>query len=810
MSQASRGGSSTQPPSNSTSPPSSTSSSLRGYVSDDWNRGVRQEERSREYASDDPTSKPSVGIIGSRIGGADTPGKKPFLSRNRRWQRGNSLVQKNNAFGSNLANWGLPSFSSNKHSRSQVLSPPLARNTQYGSGYRKESRSKYYQQRHRADQTPNNSKPRRAVRKKRNSEPNAWRATLGLDGKSHPPTMTKYASPEILHPKTGKPVDPLKYKTALCSHFAKHGSCEFGSKCIFAHGHDELFQRQLEIKRIKAMEEEKEKLEREILVTESTLQKAQEPFLEMIQGVINDNESPSDKNSSQAMSQARSPGIRGLSSDIWSPPPPGFDPKVNPSSGTASAKQSLDRRPPLAPNLSPSMSPSVAANMYEIPPLISGSLGSDSLSSARDVIPDSEVSTQKFLLRKVKSAPKSSLSWPGPPKVASEDRIRDKNYNSQDKINMQQTPQSDTSSDGTALSAKTSPPGSEERVIVLENEVKQLRKALFLQQKQREAESRKKAEWERDKRAYTKKQPEFLKRKANSVLKKKVSDPTLAKAKSDGYKLVGVQWWKFLLGFIAILVFLNLAYFFMQSQSQKPGEGSPDQERDGLATVTHRKNDIVWVLTNDRGWRLAKVSKSVSDDREYRSARKHQRKDSVLMVHLLSRDHGIAKSSSYHDDYQVENGENVDSKAPSALAFRVEDQIKRVHPALLADRSSFKSFQQIIPILAKHNFPKLDVSLAEEVCLSLGDLARSPLHRAAIHGTAGVLSAVVGVLNSFSEIQSLQEACILALGNLAQAESATIKGLKESGELPERFLICEIMRSLFAFASIYPIFYFKT
>ena len=44
------------------------------------------------------------------------------------------------------------------------------------------------------------------------------------------------------------------------------------------------------------------------------------------------------------------------------------------------------------------------------------------------------------------------------------------------------------------------------------------------------------------------------------------------------------------------------------------------------------------------------------------------------------------------------------------------------------------------------------------------------------------LSAVVKTLGLFREIESLQRACILALGNLAQADSATIKELKETGK----------------------------
>ena len=47
--------------------------------------------------------------------------------------------------------------------------------------------------------------------------------------------------------------DP-KYKTELCKTFSEKGSCPYGSKCRFAHGKEELFQKKINCKLYKQKE----------------------------------------------------------------------------------------------------------------------------------------------------------------------------------------------------------------------------------------------------------------------------------------------------------------------------------------------------------------------------------------------------------------------------------------------------------------------------------------------------------------------------------------------------------------------------
>lgn len=47
--------------------------------------------------------------------------------------------------------------------------------------------------------------------------------------------------------------DP-KYKTELCKKFTEKGSCPYGSKCRFAHGKEELFQKKINCKLYKQKE----------------------------------------------------------------------------------------------------------------------------------------------------------------------------------------------------------------------------------------------------------------------------------------------------------------------------------------------------------------------------------------------------------------------------------------------------------------------------------------------------------------------------------------------------------------------------
>jgi hypothetical protein len=49
--------------------------------------------------------------------------------------------------------------------------------------------------------------------------------------------------PLFLRPRTKKPIDETKYKTELCRNWIEHGFCNYGNKCNFAHGRDELNQK---------------------------------------------------------------------------------------------------------------------------------------------------------------------------------------------------------------------------------------------------------------------------------------------------------------------------------------------------------------------------------------------------------------------------------------------------------------------------------------------------------------------------------------------------------------------------------------
>ena len=455
-------------------------------------------------------------------------------------------------------------------------------------------------------------------------------------------------------------------------------------------------------------------------------------------------------------------------------------------------------------------------------------------------------------LRRIKSAPKNSLQWPSPPKLvpppepdvkktpggagvnltggSSEsnhgksarpakdhqlDEIMTQPRPIREKEKIKQTlqtapsrgtpektttDQNNSAEDTTPRQPPQSPPGSEEKVLVLENEVKRLRKALFLQQKQREAEAKIEAEWEKEKRprknksqrssSSNKKQQEQQQPPRVKVLQKKHSDSKHSKRALENFerqKQLEQQYWIKLLGGLGILILLLLAVVRysaagVSSKSFTGSDASTAGSTDGQPVVAPKNylpNDLVWVKTHDRGWRLAKVANTQTEDVQNKKA------GVILMVHLLSSNSNSGGGGGGGD------GDSGMPSEPHYMAFRVGNQTKSVHPALLADRSSFKAFGLIIPILSSDAVRNNDASLAEETCLSLGDLARSSLHRAAIHGTVGALAAVVRTLSLFQDSESLQKACILALGNLAHADSATIKELKKTGESTETF--CLIM-----------------
>ncbi len=802
----------------------------------------------------------STGVIGSGYLSHDgmlakpvtTPSRSSLASSGSRrsWRR----RRQNNSFGSDLANWGASASLPKTPTVNQ--SPPSASTApgSGGSGRPKHTLSSSGGTRSAALATTPSKRTRRSARKKkRSSDPNAWRSMLGLDGKSDPQTRSAYASPEILHPRTGKPIDPLKYKTAICSHFAKSSGCEFGSNCIFAHGHEELFRRKLEIKRIKAEHEERKRQHDERLLqldqqqswvgmTSATDQQQQKQQQRQQQSNVSPDSYHNKINygltpKSVPRTVTASKGIRGIASDIWSPPighspPPGFGPSILPANRSNSSNTrvggvgSSALRPPLSPDLSPGMSPATGLSEKSMPPLIPSALGGSTGTSPGNTL--SPLTSSKGSLRRIKSAPKQSLQWPSPPKLVSTPELdvkkkleggavalsdgvgtehirevlsqnnqigdissRRKHEENKEKeeqalqtestergsgtrtdLNEAEVMGSDSAGDTPPRQPAQSTPVSDEKVLVLENEVKRLRKALFLQQKQREAKAKDQADWEEEKRVHQS-NPQQQTQLQAKVLQKRPSDSKHSKRALEDFERRKQQKHQFMIkllaaaGLMVMLLLVTMRYFAARVSSEaSTGSGSSTDVTDE-ATKNYRQNDILWVKTDDRGWRLAKVANAQAEEFQ------HIEEEEVLMVHLLSSNSNSGRSSGSDSGMPSE---------PHYMAFRVGDQTKKVHPALLADRSSFKSFGLIIPMLASDALHNEDASLAEETCLSLGDLARSSLHRATIHSTTGALAAVVKTLGFFQESESLQMACILAIGNLAQADSATIKELKETGE----------------------------
>ncbi len=50
-------------------------------------------------------------------------------------------------------------------------------------------------------------------------------------------------SQALLRPKLKKPIDGTKYKTELCRNWIELGECQYGDKCNFAHGKDQLMKK---------------------------------------------------------------------------------------------------------------------------------------------------------------------------------------------------------------------------------------------------------------------------------------------------------------------------------------------------------------------------------------------------------------------------------------------------------------------------------------------------------------------------------------------------------------------------------------
>jgi len=166
------------------------------------------------------------------------------------------------------------------------------------------------------------------------------------------------------------------------------------------------------------------------------------------------------------------------------------------------------------------------------------------------------------------------------------------------------------------------------------------------------------------------------------------------------------------------------------------------------------EDDVVWALTEDRGWRLGHIQKS---NRTHTISVEH------VSVHLLTTDPSLRSSK-------------------DLIHVRKYDQVRRVHPNLLHDRRHIVSYTKVVDLLMANNNGIRDISedLASDACLSLGDLARSTTHRVDLLQVDNIITTIVNTLESFSTDRNVQHSCILALGNLAHADSNTIRQFKNA------------------------------
>ena len=162
---------------------------------------------------------------------------------------------------------------------------------------------------------------------------------------------------------------------------------------------------------------------------------------------------------------------------------------------------------------------------------------------------------------------------------------------------------------------------------------------------------------------------------------------------------------------------------------------------------TLHKDDVVWVLTEARGWRLGHI--------QHYNVREH------VAVHLLTTD-------------------TAQRTPQGMLHVREDDQLRRIHPKLLLDRQHIASYTKVVQVLVAHANGAKEISkeLASDACLTLGDLARSTQHRTKLLKVADIVLAIVNTLQSFKTDRLVQHSCTLALGNLAQADADTIKQFK--------------------------------
>ena len=277
------------------------------------------------------------------------------------------------------------------------------------------------------------------------------------------------------------------------------------------------------------------------------------------------------------------------------------------------------------------------------------------------------------------------------------------------------TPNSANSNHSRASSDDTTP----ERVGVLENEVKQLRRALFLQQQS-------KKDRQNNGSSSTNSSPATSPTKSGSRKRyKKPNSPRGIK----GHPLAQKRF-SMLHIFIVMSVMMSLVGLWgsgyldqylgrnsnvnydgndgnihrrdvgdnmnedSSSQSQTAaGSGAKrsvtGSNKDVIIQSRLNENDVVWALTKDRGWRLGHIQ---------RSNNTHTISVEHVAVHLLTTDPGTRTKK-------------------DLLHIRKYDQLRRVHPHLLLDRSHIVSYKKVVNLLISNNNGKVNVVDRFVLCL---------------------------------------------------------------------------------------------
>ena len=525
-------------------------------------------------------------------------------------------------------------------------------------------------------------------RKKRKSDPSSqttkidWRSesnTIGTNlgigglglGSGSDPLLTAAGTTDTLSLSAmvaaQRPTaDVRKYKTSLCSHYIKSGECQFGSNCIFAHGEDELN-------------------------TSVPKRKSKQP------PQINWNNVEKSANSNN--NSNNNGGIRGRSQQQQQQQQQSIssDYSTNAYQPQSLASANL---PPLH-HTSPSYGPSKSTIA---PPSMSLS----------GLSPEQQKSI--WMPPQPQAPVGMSMNNNGNGRTPAQRLDAMLNGNGTNGTNGPNgTPNSANSNHSRASSDDTTP----ERVGVLENEVKQLRRALFLQQQS-------KKDRQNNGSSSTNSSPATSPTKSGSRKRyKKPNSPRGIK----GHPLAQKRF-SMLHIFIVMSVMMSLVglwgsgyldqYLGRNSNGNYDGnegnihrrdvgdnmnEDSSSQSQTAAGSGAKRsvtgsnkdviiqsrlnENDVVWALTKDRGWRLGHIQ---------RSNNTHTISVEHVAVHLLTTDPGTRTKK-------------------DLLHIRKYDQLRRVHPHLLLDRSHIVSYKKVVNLLISNNNGKVNVVDRFVLCL---------------------------------------------------------------------------------------------